>query len=815
MNNFRGRSALVALAVGSVLGSAAFTSAPTAASPSTGAYIVVVNGDRAVDVVADHFESSGVDVNSELKGAVDFVSADLTSAQLTDVRNRPGVRWIEPDAVVTVATEQSIAISQTADNWGLDRIDQSSSTLDRKFRYAADGTGVNIYVLDTGIRRSHTEFAGRVDTGYYVPTVDMGPGRPTHTLTSTDDNCGHGTHVAGISAGTTYGVAKRAMLVPVKIFPGGSEAICNAGTVVSAFLEGMQWVINDHAAGEPAVVNLSLGTAIQSDSLDAQVRAVVADGISVVAAAGNDGTLTDAAGYIDASTTQTSLSPACTSRRSPATAGILTVGATGGVSGNVFTREDDEAPYSNHGPCVDIFAPGTNIKSAWPVAGLATGDMDDPDLFGGNYSDSGTYNKSGTSMAAPFVAGAIAMLLQQTPTATPAEVTSRVLANATRNVLTILPRVGGGTASPNLLLYTCASNCVPSAPKNVTVSRASRTEFNVTWETPESNGGLEVASYEAIASATGVSSVSCSAAVPTLSCKITGLAAGTSYSIAVVAKNAAGTGASSSAKMLAAGAAPSAPGTPTVLAGNGEVKVMWTAPTDNGGLAISKYTVTSSPDAKTCSPVGAELTCIVTGLTIGTKYTFSVSATNEAGVTASPASSAVAPALPWEYVPVFVAVVPGNMKVDLQWTEARVLGTAPAGYFTGYVVKDATGAVVCSTTELKCSVKKLKNAAKASYSVEATSIADSSQVATSGDVIVGGVRQLANAMRKKTSASLVKIATTNSKGKVTWKALSGGCRITRGIITAPATGKACKLRISVAKSGAFPAQTLTVSVQLL
>ncbi|MFM8907940.1 MAG: S8 family serine peptidase, partial [Actinomycetota bacterium] len=224
--------------------------------------------------------------------------------------------------------------------------------------------------------------------------------------------------------------------------------------------------------------------------------AVVADGVAVVSAAGNDGN-DPTKGYVDASNDATSPSPACTSKRSPRTNGIITVGATGGISANTFTREDDEAPYSNYGPCVDIYAPGTNIRSAWPVTGLSAAETDDPDLFVGKYADTGSYNKSGTSMAAPFVSGAIAMLLQETPQAGPAEVTSRVLANATRNVLTLIQR--GAVASPNLLLYTCAVNCVPSAPRNVAVTRASRTEIDVTWEAPESNGGLAVGGYTATA----------------------------------------------------------------------------------------------------------------------------------------------------------------------------------------------------------------------------------------------------------------------------------------------------------------------------
>ena len=142
-------------------------------------------------------------------------------------------------------------------------------------------------------------------------------------------------------------------------------------------------------------------------------------------------------------------------------------------------------------------------------------------------------------------------------------------------------------------------------------------------------------------------------------------------------------------------------------------------------------------------------------------------------------------------------------------------GAPAAGYFTGYVVKDASGAVVCTTTALECTVSNLVNAAKASFTVAATTIADTSELATSTEVLVGGLRQVANAMRRKTTASLVRVATTNSKGKVTWKALSGGCRVTKATVTAPAAGKSCKLRVSVVKSGAFPAESLTVTLQLL
>ncbi|MCU1589741.1 MAG: putative subtilase-family protease [Frankiales bacterium] len=267
--------------------------------------------------------------------------------------------------------------SEASAPWGLDRIDQRHLPLSDSYRWATDGSGVDVYVVDTGIRRTSADLRGRVRSG--IDEVDGGPA---------DDCNGHGTHVAGIIGGTRYGVAKHARLVAVRVLD------CDGGGPVSRVLKGLDWVVRDHAAGVPAVANLSLGGA-PSPAVDAAVRALVKDGIVVTTAAGNG----DGAGQgIDACGT------------SPARTGIaITVSAT--------DRTDTRPAWANYGRCVDLFAPGVDVPSDW-----ATG-------------DSATQTLSGTSMAAPHVAGAAARYLSTHRTATPAAVRGYLTHAATAGIV--------------------------------------------------------------------------------------------------------------------------------------------------------------------------------------------------------------------------------------------------------------------------------------------------------------------------------------------------------------------------------------------
>ena len=272
-----------------------------------------------------------------------------------------------------------------AASWGLDRIDQRTLPLDGNITRRVNGLGVTAYIIDTGIYAGHSEFVGRVATGYTA--VNDGNG--------TNDCQGHGTHVSGTVAGTSFGVAPMATLVPVRVLD------CAGSGSTAGVIAGIDWMIANHAAGVPAVANMSLGGGASPALNDAVARAV-ADGIVMAVAAGNENA--DACGV------------------SPASEPLaITVGAT--------EANDARAYYSNYGTCVDIFAPGSAIVSAATSSPTASRTL------------------SGTSMATPHVTGAAALLLGANPSMTPAAVASALSLNATPNVVT------DPVGSVNLLLY--------------------------------------------------------------------------------------------------------------------------------------------------------------------------------------------------------------------------------------------------------------------------------------------------------------------------------------------------------------------------
>ncbi len=316
-----------------------------------------------------------------------------TSYTLTVVaRNTLG---LSPASAASAAATPTIVTGRNAPSWGIDRIDQTALPLDGRIILPATGAGVTTYIVDTGIRPDHVEFGARVTSGYTAISDDNG---------SNDCN-GHGTHVAGTVAGSTVGVAPSATLVPVRVLS------CSGVGDTDGVIAGLNWMIADHLPGVPAVANMSLGGPY-SAATNRAVALAVADGIVVAVAAGNAN------------------AKACgTSPASEPTA--ITVGST--------TSTDARSSFSNYGPCLDIFAPGSSILSAW--IGSATA----------------THTISGTSMAAPHVAGAAAVLLSMGYTSTNAATALTTLAS--------LNRVSdAGDGSPNRLLSLAGvSPMVPSA----------------------------------------------------------------------------------------------------------------------------------------------------------------------------------------------------------------------------------------------------------------------------------------------------------------------------------------------------------------
>jgi subtilisin family serine protease len=523
-----------ALALAALVAAPALPAPAQAAAAAAAVRVIVVldaapaaaRADRAALADAQVSRHGGA-VRRVYRSALSGYAATVPADQVEALRAEPGVRSVEVDQLASHTGTQAPVPS-----WGLDRVDQRALPLTDSYTYDSGGARVATYIFDSGVRLTHTEFAGRMRTSPDFVDGDS----------SSEDCHGHGTHVAGTAAGTSFGIAKRAHLVAVRVLG------CDGQGYYSDMIAAIDWINEDHQPGQAAVANASLAGGY-SAALNEAVTNSVADGVVWVVAAANDNA--DACEYSPASA-----------------ADAITVAATDST--------DNRAWFSNYGACVDVFAPGVGITSA----GLSSDTAVAPGW-------------NGTSMAAPHVAGAAARYIVQHPTATAPEVSAALLASATAGLVT-------DAQSPNRLLYVSPGGVsVPGAPQNAQTTALNPNQSALFWEAPSTDGGAAVTGYQVHRngrSTTGEGDYTS----PVLgadrrSFNFGRLVPGATYTFDVVAINSQGRSQPAYATVTQPAGPPSAPviGTaaPGAFGGQVQAKARWSAPASTGGTAITGYQV--------------------------------------------------------------------------------------------------------------------------------------------------------------------------------------------------------------------------------
>lgn len=560
-----------------------------------GRYIVTLVDGADPAAVARDYRARGADVDHVYRAALRGFAGAFPPGLVDRLEGDARVVRVEADGWAHAAA----LTSETAATWGIDRINERKRLLDKMYSYESTGSGVTAYVLDTGIRSTHGEFTGRIGAGYTA----------IHDGYGTDDCDGHGTHVAGTLGGTTYGVAKGVTLVPVRVLN------CEGSGTWSGVISGVDWVTANHV--KPAVANMSLGGSANS-SVDDAVRRSINAGVVYTLAAGNN------TGY-----------DAC--KRSPArVAEGLTVGAT--------TSTDYRASYSNIGKCLDLFAPGSSVKSAWIT------------------SDTSTASLSGTSMAAPHVAGAAAIWYSANETAGVSAVNEAVVTTATPGVV-----IDEGRDSPDLLLYSLfgitETVTKPATPANFQGKAASSTQIDLSW-----SGDSTVDSYALAVVVDGTRTV-LESALPAGSTGYshTGLTAEKTYSYELTATNSAGTSAAATASATTLVAPPATPSgfTATAVSAS-QIDLGWTDATNetsyrlvakSGGAVVAEIPL----------PEGAS-SYEHTELTSSTTYSYELTAINAGGSSAAASASATTAAGPPPAPSDITATAVSTSQIDVSWS---------------------------------------------------------------------------------------------------------------------------------------------------